>query len=80
MSKQQRARELFDLHKGNRNDVITALVREEGMTWAGARTYFQVVAADVHWENYRRKHRWDFLKNPYTYLIIILVLLVVFSR
>lgn len=74
MNKMQKARELYKLHNGCRVDVISALVRDEGMTWAGAKTYFQVISADVRWENHKRKHRWDFLKDPQTYFLPLLVI------
>lgn len=80
MNRVQKARQLYDLHNGSRVDIITALVRDEGMTWEGAKTYYQQVAGDVYWENYKRRHRWDFLKNPYTYLLVLGVLLIVLGR
>ncbi|MNB75748.1 hypothetical protein D3C75_224010 [compost metagenome] len=80
MSKMQRARELYKLHNGSRPDVIHALVCEEGMSNAGASTFFHVLRSEEAKENYRRRHQWDFLKDPYTYFLVLLALIVAFGR
>lgn len=77
MSKMQAARELYKIRNGCRTAVVNALVLDHEMTWCGARTYYQVVATEVHNANYRRKHRWDFLKDPQTYFTPLLVLAII---
>lgn len=80
MSTMQRAKEVYKLHNGSRPDVIHALVCEEGMTNAGAATFYQAIRTEEARENYRRKHRWDFLKDPYTYFLVLIALFVALGR
>lgn len=65
MSNMDKAKELYKIHNGCRNAVVSALVFDEGMTWEGARTYFAIIKQDEQHKQQMRAAQRAYWTSPW---------------